>query len=89
MLGPLYRPLKADPVDCLLAAGLLNLESRPMAGSTDFVRLEPGLYSFGAGGRRLRCYIEAGRLMVQPLAEGSTQAAAMELQAFLAMAAAQ
>lgn len=57
----LYKPLRSDAVDCLVAAELLrcglNIECR---------RLAPGQYQFGEG-IRLCCYMDSGCLMSRPV----------------------
>lgn len=68
----LYKPLRSDPVDCLVAAELLrcglNIECR---------RLAPGQYQFGEG-IRLCCYMDSGCLMSRPLEAEDQPAVAME-----------
>ncbi|CAE8603620.1 unnamed protein product, partial [Polarella glacialis] len=46
-LLPFYKPLKADPVDCMLAAVLLRLD---FANAAELHRLAPGSYRFGVSG---------------------------------------
>lgn len=83
---PLYRPVKTDAGDCLLAAALLRLRpgvERP--ASAEFTRVAPGEYLFGPRQVRLRCQVEKGRLMVTPLeALDGEKPVAMELREFLA-----
>eukprot|EP00931_Biecheleriopsis_adriatica_P106777 TRINITY_DN81160_c0_g1_i1.p1 TRINITY_DN81160_c0_g1~~TRINITY_DN81160_c0_g1_i1.p1 ORF type:complete len:440 (+),score=62.36 TRINITY_DN81160_c0_g1_i1:45-1322(+) len=83
-LGPFYKPLKSDPVDCLLAAGLLRSDL-PLA--PELCRIGPGNYRLGQKGR-IRCFISAGKLMVQQTngeeqASDSTELPAVELPIFL------
>ncbi|CAK0893662.1 unnamed protein product [Prorocentrum cordatum] len=59
-----YKPVKSDPVDCLLAASLLRLDREPPP-ALELSRVEPGLYRLGASGPRFRCHIDGGRLMIQ------------------------
>eukprot|EP00434_Breviolum_minutum_P023755 symbB.v1.2.020954.t1/scaffold1770.1/size102271/3 len=55
-----YKPVRSDPVDCLLAAELLRSGLRDV----ECFRLGAGQYQLGAG-PRLSCYIESGRLMAR------------------------
>lgn len=62
--GFFYRPVKTDQVDCLMASILLRLGVEPR--DVEFIRVEPSLYRVGPEGPRFRCFVDQGRLMVQP-----------------------
>jgi len=69
--GLFYKPVKIDPVDCMLAAALLRLDEPP---PVQIARLESGKYILGPTGPRFRCSLSGGRVVAQPLLEGEAAA---------------
>jgi len=81
-----YKPVRSDPVDCLLAASLLRLScsgsesgsshslaTPAAAAAARFQRLSSGVYRFGgASGPRLLCRAEGGKLVLQLAAEAAS-----------------
>lgn len=86
-----YKPLRDDPVDCLLASSLLRQALDNGGSVASFERLGSGMYRFGgAHGTRLMCSAEGGKLLLQrcaetekPGEEPQAQGPAMELREFL------
>lgn len=78
--GIFYKPVKTDPVDCMLAAAFLRLEAEPPAPASELTRVEPGVYRLASSGLRLKCHVSGGRVMAQPVeATGSFAEGALEL----------
>lgn len=70
--GIFYKPVKTDPVDCMLAAAFLRLEAEPPAPAAELARVEPGVYRLASSGMRLKCHVSGGRVMAQPMGTGET-----------------